>query len=106
MTRNLTVFHVIYWFPKIHKIPSGARFIIAGKKCINKQLSKHVTSAFKLYASTFLYFFYCNSVSCSGSSALHGVNSNFKKRVFRTYRSLHLKPLNRTSESAVIFPNI
>ena len=32
----------------MHKIPSGARFIIAGKKCINKQLSKHVTSAFKL----------------------------------------------------------
>ena len=38
----------IYWLPKIHKIPSGARFIIAGKKCIHKQLSKHVTSAFKL----------------------------------------------------------
>ena len=33
--------------PKMHKIPSGARFIIAGKKCINKQLNKHVTSAFK-----------------------------------------------------------
>ena len=32
----------------MHKIQSGARFIIAGKKCINKQLSKHVTSAFKL----------------------------------------------------------
>ena len=38
----------IYWLPKMHKIPSGARIIIAGKKCINKQLSKHVTSAFKL----------------------------------------------------------
>ena len=38
----------IYWLPKKHKIRSGARFIIAGKKCINKQLSKHVTSAFKL----------------------------------------------------------
>ena len=38
----------IYWLPKMHKIPSGARFIVAGKKCINKQLSKHVTSAFKL----------------------------------------------------------
>ena len=38
----------IYWLPKMHKIPSGARFIIAGKKCINKQLSKHVISAFKL----------------------------------------------------------
>ena len=32
----------------MYKIPSGARFIIAGKKCINKQLSKHVTLAFKL----------------------------------------------------------
>ena len=38
----------IYWLPKMHKIPSGARFIISGKKCINKQLSKHVTSGFKL----------------------------------------------------------
>ena len=38
----------IYCLPKMHKIPSDARFIIAGKKCINKQLSKHVTSAFKL----------------------------------------------------------
>ena len=37
----------IYWLPKMHKILSGARFIIAAK-CINKQPSKHVTSAFKL----------------------------------------------------------
>ena len=33
---------------EMHKIPPGARFLIAGKKCINKQLSEHVTSAFKL----------------------------------------------------------
>ena len=32
----------------MYKIPSGAKFILAGKKCINKKLSKHVTSAFKL----------------------------------------------------------
>ena len=32
----------IYWLPEMHKIPSGAKFIIAGKKCINKQLSKDV----------------------------------------------------------------
>ena len=38
----------IYWLSKMHKIPSGVRFITAGKKCIKKQLSKHVTSAFKL----------------------------------------------------------
>ena len=37
----------IYWLPKMHKIPSGARILIAGKKCIDKQLSKHVTLAFK-----------------------------------------------------------
>ena len=33
------------------KIPSGARFIIAGKKGSDKQLSKPVTSAFKLWFS-------------------------------------------------------
>ena len=38
----------IYWLPKMRKIPSGARFIIAGKKCISNQLTKHVTSTFKL----------------------------------------------------------
>ena len=38
----------IYWLLKMDIISSGARFIIAGKKCINKQLNKHVTSAFKL----------------------------------------------------------
>ena len=38
----------IYWLPKMHKISSCTRFIIAGKECITKQLSKHVTSAFKL----------------------------------------------------------
>ena len=38
----------IYWLPKMHKKPSGARFIIAGKKCINKKLTQHITSAFKL----------------------------------------------------------
>ena len=40
----------------MHKIPSGARFIIAGKKCINKQLSTNFTSAFKLcYSQTDAY---------------------------------------------------
>ena len=54
--RNLIVFQFIYWLPKMHKIPPGARFIIAGKKFIHKQLSKHVTSAFKLcYSETDAY---------------------------------------------------
>ena len=48
MTRNLIALHVIIGSQKRKKIPPGAKFIIAGKKCINKQLSKHVTSAFEL----------------------------------------------------------
>ena len=31
----------IYWLPKMHKMPFGTKFIIASKRCINKQLSKH-----------------------------------------------------------------
>ena len=44
--RNFIVFHVFIGSQKC--IPSGAKFIIAGKKCINNQLSKHVTLALKL----------------------------------------------------------
>ena len=43
--KELNCLPCIYWLPKMHKIPSGARVIIAGKKCINKQLSRHATSA-------------------------------------------------------------
>ena len=43
--RNSIVFN---YLPKMHKKQSGTRIIIAGKKCINRQLSKHVTSAFQL----------------------------------------------------------
>ena len=38
----------IYWLPKLHKTPIKSRFIIASKKCSVKQLSKDVTSIFKL----------------------------------------------------------
>ena len=40
----------------MYKIPSGARLIIASKKCINNQLRKHVTSPYKLcYSQTDAY---------------------------------------------------
>ena len=38
----------IHLLSKMHKIPSGSRFIICGKKCFNKKLTKHVPSAFKM----------------------------------------------------------
>ena len=39
---------IMYWTPKMHKSPIGARFIVASKKCSTKLLSKSVSKAFKL----------------------------------------------------------
>ena len=41
----------MYWIPKMHKDPPGARFIIASKQCSTKKISKSVSSAFKLMHS-------------------------------------------------------
>ena len=39
---------IMYWTPKMHKNPTGSRFIIASKNCSTKPLSKTISSAFKL----------------------------------------------------------
>ena len=39
---------IMYWIPKMHKDPPGARFIIASKQCSTKKISKAVSSTFKL----------------------------------------------------------
>ena len=38
-----------YWTPKMHKTPVGARFIIASKECVTKELSKDIASIFRLF---------------------------------------------------------
>ena len=38
----------MYWLPKLHKIPSKSRFIVAATNCSVKPLSKAVTAALKL----------------------------------------------------------
>ena len=38
----------MYWIPKLHKSPVGARFIIAAKRCSIKPLSKAIMKVFKL----------------------------------------------------------
>ena len=38
----------MYWIPKMHKDPPGARFIMASKQCSTKKISKSVSSIFKL----------------------------------------------------------
>ena len=40
---------IAYCIPKMHKSPISFRFIIASNKCVTKQLSQYVTSAFKLF---------------------------------------------------------
>ena len=39
---------LMYWIPKMHKNPIGARFIIASKTCSTKKISKAVSNVFKL----------------------------------------------------------
>ena len=39
---------IMYWTPKMHKKPSGARFIVASSKCSTKPLSKTISHIYKL----------------------------------------------------------
>ena len=39
---------IMYWFPKLHKTPIGARFIIASKNCSTKPLSGVIFKIFKM----------------------------------------------------------
>ena len=39
---------IMYWMPKMHKNPSGARFIVASSKCSTKPLSKNISHIFRL----------------------------------------------------------
>ena len=39
---------IMYWMPKLHKSPSGKRFIVASSTCSTKPLSKAVSNVFNL----------------------------------------------------------
>ena len=77
----------IYWIPKMYQIPSGARFIIAGKKCINKQLNKHATSAFKLWYSQ-IDAYHKKSYNFSGAKTFWVIQNN----------SLHLECIKKNQQ--------
>ena len=59
----------------MHKIPPGARFIIASEECINKQLRKHVTSAFKLCYSQ-IYAYHKKRYYFSGTKTFWVIQNN------------------------------
>ena len=48
VSENDKILPIMYWIPKMHKLPMGHRFIIASKVCCTKKVSKSVSSAFKL----------------------------------------------------------
>ena len=39
---------IMYWLPKLHKTPIGARCIIASKNCSTKPLSSVISKIFKI----------------------------------------------------------
>ena len=47
---------VMYWIPKMHKNPTGARLIIVSKICSTKEVSKSVSNVFKLVYSQIEHF--------------------------------------------------
>ena len=86
MTRNLIVFHVFSGPQKLHKIPTGAKFIIAGQKCINKQLITHVTSAFKLcYSQTKTKTFWAMQNNPLPLECINKINKRKNAKQIRTF---------------------
>ena len=48
---------IIYWLPKMHKIPFGARVIVASKNCSTKPLSDAIFKNFKWIFNTVESFY-------------------------------------------------
>ena len=51
VTNNDKTLPIMYWLPKMHKTPVGARFIVASKNCSTKPLSNVVSKVFKMLFS-------------------------------------------------------
>ena len=47
---------LMYWTPKMHKSPIGARFIVASKNCSTKPLTEAVSKIFKLIFRQLILF--------------------------------------------------
>ena len=55
---------IIYWTPKFHKTPIAPRCIIASKLCSTKQLSRGVSSCFKVILTQLENFHHKNQFYC------------------------------------------
>ena len=45
----MSVLPSMHWTPKMHKVPSKSRFIVAASKCTTKELAKEITAILKLF---------------------------------------------------------
>ncbi len=52
ISEKQTELPAMYWIPKLHKSPVGARFIVASKHCSTKPLTEAISKVFKLIFST------------------------------------------------------
>ena len=76
----------MYWFPKKHKTPSKARFIVAAPKCSVKPLSKSITAIFKMFQKK-IEAYNAKSRFFSGVNTFWVVQSN--KQVTNKLRNLN-----------------
>ena len=76
----------IYWTPKQHKDPTGSRFIVSGKSCSTKSLSKKLSFIFKLIMKTLRT--HCNYKSKFLNTSLYWIINN-SKPVHDTLRKIN-----------------
>ena len=51
ISENEKTLPIMYWIPKMHKNPIGARFIVASKTCSIKPITKVISRIFKMFFS-------------------------------------------------------
>ena len=98
-----------YWLPKMHKNPTGSRFIAASSGCTTKPLSQLLTSCLKLVTQHFKE--YCEGIARNtGVNCLWITDNSFKvlrklSKLNRTRRAEHFDTFD-FSPSILIYPMI
>ena len=47
--QDMSVLPSMHWTPKMHKVPSKSRFIVAAKQCTTKELAQNITAILKMF---------------------------------------------------------
>ncbi len=99
------VLPIMYWIPKMHKTPSGTRYIVASKLCSTKRVSKVISNVFKLIFrqtenfhlnAKFLSHYNKFWVLQNSKPIIARLNEINRKRMQKVYLHLILVPSIRT----------